>query len=68
MLVGKARNVRRVGKRWRDTGPVKPFDRDNFRRGLTPAGRQVVAQLESDGDLQWKPIDVHNRLLLARSY
>ena len=68
VLVGKARNVKRVGKQWRDTGPVKPFDRDNFRRGLTPAGKEVVAQLESDGDLSWKPIDVHNRILLARSY
>ena len=68
VLVGKARNVRRVGKQWRDKGPVKPFDRDNFRRGLTPAGREAVAQLESDGDLSWKPVDVHNRLLLARSF
>ena len=68
VLVGRARNVRRVGQRWRDTGIVKPFDRDNFRRGLTPSGREAVAQLEADGDLEWKPIDVHNRLLLARSF
>ena len=69
VLVGKARNVKRVGKQWRDTGPVKPFDRDNFRRGLTPAGRRGcrangVRRRPDVGN----PIDVHNRILLARSY
>ena len=64
-LVGKARNVKRVGKRWRDAGPVKPFDRELFERGLTADGREVVAQLLADGRDDYKPKDVLNRLLLA---
>ena len=63
-LVGKARNVRKVGKRWRDDGPVQPFDRDHFRRGLSANGKRVVAQLEADGDLDWRPKNVLDRLLL----
>ena len=64
-LVGRARNVRKVGKRWRDAGPVKPFDRELFERGLTADGREVVAQLLADGRDDYKPKDVLNRLLLA---
>ena len=67
-LVGKARNVRKVGKRWRDDGPVKPFDRELFGKGLTPAGREVVAELEADGLFEWRPQNIINRLLLARGY
>ena len=63
-LVGEARNVRKVGNRWRDDGPVQPFDRDHFRRGLSANGREVVAQLEADGDLDWRPKNVLDRLLL----
>lgn len=63
-LVGKARHVRRKGKQWRDVGPVTPFDRAHFRKGLTADGREVVAQLEADGFNEWKPKDILNRLLL----
>ena len=64
-LVGRARNVVRDGDRYRDDGPVQAFDRDNFRRGLTLDGREVVAQLEADGFTEWHPPDILNRLLLA---
>ena len=64
-LVGRARNVVRDGERYRDDGPVQAFDRELFRRGMTPAGREVAAQLEADGFSDWKPVDIHNRLLLA---
>ena len=64
-LVGRARNVVRDGERWRDDGMVQPFDQALFRRGLTPAGREVAAQLEADGVTEWKPADILSRLLLA---
>ena len=67
-LVGRARNVKKVGKRWRDDGPVLAFDRDVFRRGLTPDGREIAAQLEADGVESWHPADIFNRMLLARSF
>ena len=63
-LVGRARNVVRDGEGYRDDGPVQAFDRDNFRRGLTPDGRETVAQLEADGVTEWTPSDVLNRILL----
>ena len=65
VLVGKARNVKREGKRWRDVGPVQAFDRDNFRQGLTPAGREIVAQFEADNFVDWRPKDVLHNLLVA---
>ena len=63
-LVGRARNVVRDGDGWRDDGPVQAFDRDLFRRGLTPAGRETAAQLEADGVTEWTPSDILSRLLL----
>ena len=62
-LVGRARNVVRDGDGWRDDGPVQAFDRALFRRGLTPAGREVAAQLEADGFGEWTPSDILSRLL-----
>ena len=67
-LVGKARRVRKVGKRWRDDGPVKPFDRALYVRGSTPAGREVIAQLEADGISDWTPTHIFDRLLLEKQY
>ena len=64
-LVGRARNVRRDGEKWVDDGPVQAFDRDLFRKGLTPLGRETAAQLEADGFVDWKPADIHSRILLA---
>ena len=66
-LVGRARNVVKDGDGWRDDGPVQAFDRDVFRRGLTADARETVAELEADG-VEWKPADIFNRILLARSY
>ena len=63
-LVGRARNVVRDGDGWRDDGPVQAFDRALFRRGLTPDGREVAAQLEADGVTEWTPSDILSRLLL----
>ena len=67
-LVGKARQVRKVGKRWRDDGPVKPFDRSLYLRGTTPAAREVIAQLEADGIDDWTPTHIFDRLLLEKQY
>ena len=65
-LVGRSRNVAKRGKKWVDAGPTLAFDRDLFRRGLTPDGLEVAAELEADGFIEWHPADILRRLLLAR--
>ena len=64
-LVGRARNVKRVGKKWVDDGPVQAFDRELFRKNLTPIGRETAAELELEGLTEWHPADIHGRVLLA---
>ena len=64
-LVGRARVVRRRGRRWEISGNVEAFDEAAFVRGLTPAGRRVRDELLEAGSPA-APADVLSRLLSER--
>ena len=66
-LEGRARVVRRRGKTWTKPRDAKPaFDRELWLRGLTPAGKDAVAELVSLGNPEPSPADVMAFLLKNR--
>ena len=66
-LEGRARVVRRRGKGWTKSRDVKPaFDRELWLRGLTPAGKDAVAELVRLGNPEPSPADVMAFLLKNR--
>ena len=64
-LIGKARNVVKDGKRWRDSGPVLAFDRALYEKGLTAAGRDARDLLVAEGFTDWRPADILSVVLRA---
>ena len=65
-LVGRAREVRRRGARY-EKGRVKaPFDRAAWERGLTPAARNAIAELQSLGAADPSPAQVMSYILKNR--
>ena len=65
--MGRARVATKRGDRWKvSEKPKQPFDRVQFRKGLTADGREVAAQLEADGLDDWKPADILTRLVSER--
>ena len=65
-LVGKAREVRRSGSGWTVGGVKRPFDRELWERGLTPAGRDTLQTLIDEGNATPSPSDLMTRLLTDR--
>ena len=65
-LVGKARTVTRSGSGWTVGGVKKPFDRELWERGLTPAGRSTLQVLIDEGNATPSPSDLMARLLTDR--
>ena len=61
MIAGKARGVKlQPGKpkRWTSTGKTRAFDRELWRKGLTPDGRRALVELEKDGKVDPGPAAV----------
>ena len=65
-LVGRAREVRRRGGRYEVGAVKKPFDRAAWERGLTPAARDAVAELQALGETDPTPAQVLSYLLKNR--
>ena len=65
-LVGRARVARRSGGGYKVGEVKKPFDRALWQRGLTPRGREAVAELQSLGNPEPSPSDVMQFLLRNR--
>lgn len=66
-LVGRAHVARPRGRGYAvDPEPKKPFDREVFMRGLTPKGREAVAQLKELGNAEPTPANVLEFLLRNR--
>ena len=65
-LVGRAREVRRSGRGWKRGEVKRPFDRALWLKGLTAAGRDAVAELQSLGNPEPSPADVMAFLLRNR--
>ena len=62
-LVGRAREVHRSGQSWRTGEVTRPFDRALWERGLTPKGRQALAEMVGEGVVDPTPSEVLSRLL-----
>lgn len=63
-LVGRAREVRRSGRGYKvDPRPKRAFDRALWERGLTPRGREALAELKHLGNPEPSPSDVMAFLL-----
>ena len=63
-LVGRAHVARQRGRGYAvDPQPKRPFDRALFMRGLTPKGREAVAQLRELGNPEPTPAQVLEYLL-----
>ena len=63
-LTGRAHEVRRRGKGYEVDPATKPaFDRALWERGLTPKGREALAELKSLGNAEPSPSDVMAFLL-----
>ena len=65
-LVGRARVVRRRGSRYEKGEVKRPFDRAAWERGLTPAARDAVAELQALGTADPTPGEVLSFLLNNR--
>ena len=66
-LVGRAREVTRTRGGGFKSGEIKqPFDRGLWLKGLTPRGREAVAQLKDLGNPAATPADVMSYLLRNR--
>ena len=65
-LVGRAREVRRSGDGWKVGGPTRAFDRALWEKGLTPRGREALAEIQSLGNPEPTPSDVLMFLLKNR--
>ena len=66
VLVGRARTVTRRGDKWKIGEPKKPYDREAFARGLTPAGRRVRDELKASGNADPTPADILSELITDR--
>ena len=65
-LVGRARIIRRRGSGYVKGETKRPFDRKLWERGLTPAARDAVAELQALGTAQPTPAEVLSFLLKNR--
>ena len=65
-LVGRARGVKLKRREWVPTGPVLPFDRGLWIRGLTTAGRGALRALIDEGNPEPSPADVMKWLVKRR--
>ena len=67
-LVGRARVARRSGRGYRvDPQPKRPFDRALWERGLTPRGREALAELQRQGNAEPSPAEVLAWILRDRA-
>lgn len=65
-LVNRARTVRRRGASYAKGETKRPFDRELWRRGLTPAGREAEAALVASGVAEPTPAEVMSYILRNR--
>ena len=65
-LVGRARVARRRGSRYTVGETKRPFDRAAWERGLTPAARDAVAELQAAGTADPTPAEVLSFILKNR--
>ena len=65
-LTGRAREVTRTRGGYKVGEVKRPFDRALWERGLTPRGREAVAELASLGNPEPTPADVMSFLLRNR--
>ena len=67
VLEGRAREVTQNRKgEWKTGQTVRPFDRVLFERGLTPAGRKARDELVAEGNTDWTPTDIFNKLMQTK--